>query len=489
MTKPIRVVIADDDEQIRAQVRKLVEATKQWKIVAEAATGRDAIGCVRQYRPELLLLDIEMPEMNGLQALKDIRQDHPYTRVVIVSGRTDQTSVRAAQKLGAQGYVAKRDLEEELLRAMDGVVAGGNLLSSGVSQERTMSTTKAHKTSATEKREATMTNDRHRDTAGMSASMVGRGHDQAARPETRLIRVLVVDDDPVVVKVLCGMLSKDSQINLIGSCGDVDTAVKLMEQQPPEIVLLDLGLPSTEPVRRPERGGWYVVDQLRRADSRVRVILCTLARGQKYVSEAWRKGIDGYVPKTVVDEELLQAIYTVHSGERYFSDSLGKFEPRCRGILAALSDTERDVFSLFVRDYSAKEIGEELHIEPGTVDTHKHNIRDKIGHQDGWKGVASEARKEEQTREAKQTHKANNTPKYSVLLSRLMELERKVFNQYVGRWDGRGYVGAMTNVETLAEAVHTPIGEVKYLMQEIRRKLNCHPDGWKGIAKDEGDID
>ncbi len=492
MTEPIRVVIADDDEQIRAQVRKLLQGQTHLQVVAEAATGQEAMTLVKRHLPQLLLLDIEMPGMNGLQALQRIRHDHPRTHVVIVSGQTDRTSVRTAQELGAQGYVAKRDLTDELILAIGAVIAGGSFLSHAVNKEKPMSTTRARETSAANTREAKMTNDQCRDTAGLVVSTLSGEQDQdnAASRETELIRVLVVDDESLVVKVLRDILTRDSRIHLAGSCEDVDTAVQLIRQQSPDIVLLDLGLPSSESVRSLERGGWYVVDKLRQADSRVRVILCTRARKRKDVTEAWRKEIEGYVPKTVVDEELVQAICTVHSGQRYFSGSLGKFGLKCRGALTKLTDTEQKVFFLFVRGLPTNEILEELCMGDKTFHTHMNHIRQKIGHQYGWKGIASEVRKEGKARKAQETGEGNDTLKYSELLSGLNEMERKVFDQYVGRWHHRGYVGGKTAPEDIAEALCIPVGEVKDLIGEVRYKLSPHQsDGWKGIARDEGDID
>lgn len=473
MAKTIRVVIADDDEQIRAQVRKLLEGQTRMQIVAEAATGQEAITLVKRHLPDLVLLDIEMPGMNGLQALKDIRQDFPHTRVVIVSGRTDRASVRATQELGAQGYVAKRDLTEELALALENVITGGSFLSHAVSQKKPMSTITARETSAANKLEAKMTNDQCRDTASLAVGTLSREQDNVAPRETGLIRVLVVDDEPFTVEVLCNMLRKNNQIHLVGSCEDVDTAVSLIQkQQPPDIVLLDLGLPSLQPERTHERGGWHVVKQLRRADSRVSVILCTRTRKQKDVSEAWRKGIDGYVPKTVVREELMQAIHTVYSGDSYFSPSLGERALRTGRQTGKLKPRQREVFYLFVRDLKTEQIMDEMGIGAEAIHTHMHHIRRKVGNQHGWEGVAKDARKDPE------------------LLDGLGELERKVFDQYVGRWDGRGYVGGKTDPENIAEALRIPVGEVKAIIGEIRHNLSPHhPDGWKGIAKDEGDID
>ncbi|HWF58730.1 MAG TPA: response regulator [Nitrospira sp.] len=486
MTEKIRMVIADDDEVVRTQIHKLVEGQKNISVVADALTGRDAIALVKKHQPAILLLDINMmPGMNGLQALQRVRQDHPDTYVLIVSALTDRESVEEARELGAHGYVAKRDLAKELMPAIETIISGRSFLSRAVSQERPASTITARVNRATEKPDDGMTNGRDLDAVDKHTSARSCEQSKAARLESGLIRVLMVDDDPVVVRALREMLAKDSQIHLVGSeedvCANMETAVELIKQHTPHIVVLDLNL------RGCGRGGWRVVKRRTQQYAQVRMILCTVDTDQSAVSEAWREGIEGYVPKMRL-RELMQAIHTVHSDKTYFSPSLGERVWRPSKETAKLSPREREVFYLFVRDLTTKQILDELGVGEGAVDTHKHNIRELIGHHDGWEGVANEARKEEKAREAKKTQKANNTPKYSVLVSGLMELERKLFDLYVGRWDGHCYVGGETRVENLAEVLKMPVGEVKALILEIRHKLNCHPDGWKGIARAEGDI-
>lgn len=479
MTKHFRVVIADDDETVRTQIRNLLEGQMNMNVVAEAATGRDAIALVKEHLPGILLLDITMPGMNGLQALKRIRHDHPQTKVVIVSQLSDQESVEEAQELGAHGYIAKRDLAEELNLAMKTVMGGHRFLSRTVSQERPVPTKTSKGTRATQKPDEGMTNSRDFDTGDKHTS--GGSCEQTKAPclETGLIRVLVVDDDPLVVQTLCEMMAKDSQIQLVGSdedvCKDVETAAELIRQQAPHVVLLDLQLLNRGRVHG--RGGWGVVKRRSEQYSQVRVILCTVETDQSVISESWREGIEGYVPKTRL-RELSQAIRTVHSGETYFSPSPGERVWRPSKETMKLSSKEREVFYLFVRDYSTKEIADQLCRDDNTVFTHIGKIRRKIGHQDGWEHFADAAPEEEEA------HKS------STVLSELTKGERKVLNQYVGKWDEKRkcYVDSKTHPETIAEALSIPVGEVKALMLEIRQKLNCHRDGWKGIARDEGDI-
>ena len=444
MTENIRIVIADDSQQARADVRALVECQNRMKVIADAGNGRDAIALVKKHLPDIILMDIDMPGIDGLQALERIRHDYPQTHVMIVSREIHRASVKEAQRLGARGYVAKRDLEEELILAIETVMSGHSFLSRAVSQSKAKresgaGSTKGHLAGVPDMQEA-------------KVAQVPEANDGIASGR---IRVLVVDDDPYVVRSICQTLTQDRKIHVVGLCENVETAMRLIEEQSLHIVLLDLGF------RRHERGGWEVVDRMQREHSHIQVILCTVATERADVSEARRKGIAGYVPKRVLNEEILQAILTVHSGETYFSPSLEKLISNPGRETRRLTEREDEVFRLFVRDLSTRAIADELGIGEDGVPTHKFNMRAKIGHQDGWIGLAREARRD------------------SALLSILTEMERKVFDLYIG---------GTTQVESIAKTLRISEGETKDFMREIRRKLNCHPDGWKGIAREEGDI-
>lgn len=130
----VRLVLADDHGLVRAGIRALVERLEDIEIVAEAADGREALRLVATYRPDVILMDIMMPNLNGLDAAARIARAFTHTRVVILSMNADEDSVLKALRAGAVGYVVKTADPVELELAIRGAARGDKTLSSAVSQ-------------------------------------------------------------------------------------------------------------------------------------------------------------------------------------------------------------------------------------------------------------------------------------------------------------------------------------------------------------------
>jgi two-component system response regulator NreC len=128
MTKPIRVFIADDHAVLRAGLRLLLGAEPDIEVVGEAASAAEALQGVRTLQPDVTLLDISMPEANGLQALQWIMSEAPGTRVVMLTMHDDESYLREALSAGAAGYTLKQAADTELLSAVRAVYAGGTYL-------------------------------------------------------------------------------------------------------------------------------------------------------------------------------------------------------------------------------------------------------------------------------------------------------------------------------------------------------------------------
>ena len=130
----IRVVLVDDHHLVRQGIRALLEKAHDIEVVGEAADGREAVELVERMAPDVLVLDIAMPRLDGIQALGLVRALDVATQVVILSMYSDATLVRQALRNGARGYLLKRSVTEELLLAIRAAHRGGIYLSPSISQ-------------------------------------------------------------------------------------------------------------------------------------------------------------------------------------------------------------------------------------------------------------------------------------------------------------------------------------------------------------------
>jgi DNA-binding NarL/FixJ family response regulator len=128
------VLLADDHTLVRAGMRALVEGFGGFRVVAEAGDGREAVRLARQTAPDIALIDVGMPGLNGLDATALIRRDSPQTQILILSMHTSENYVLEALRAGAAGYVVKDAAVGELERAMRAVLCGERWLSPLVSR-------------------------------------------------------------------------------------------------------------------------------------------------------------------------------------------------------------------------------------------------------------------------------------------------------------------------------------------------------------------
>ncbi|MBI5015037.1 MAG: response regulator transcription factor [Deltaproteobacteria bacterium] len=133
--KKSRVVIVDDHAIIRDGLRAILTGGLGLEVVAEAADGRDAVRSVMEHAPELVLLDLNMPRMSGLDAIKEIKRCCPNTKVLVLTAHQDEEHVFASLQAGADGYVLKDASAAELLLAAKGVLAGKTCLGPEISKQ------------------------------------------------------------------------------------------------------------------------------------------------------------------------------------------------------------------------------------------------------------------------------------------------------------------------------------------------------------------
>jgi DNA-binding NarL/FixJ family response regulator len=126
-------LIADDHGLVRAGIRALLEKQSKMEVVDEARNGREALALATRHRPDVVLMDISMPELNGLEVVRQLARDIPQVRCIILSMHADEEHVWQALKAGAAGYLVKGGSLAELELAITSVAQGETYLSPGVS--------------------------------------------------------------------------------------------------------------------------------------------------------------------------------------------------------------------------------------------------------------------------------------------------------------------------------------------------------------------
>jgi DNA-binding NarL/FixJ family response regulator len=130
----IRIVLADDHVIIRSGLRLLLEQQPDFKVVGEAGDGREAVELISRHKPEVAILDIGMPELNGIEATRQITAAESRTQVVILSMHSDEGYVLRALKAGARAYILKNSAEADLIRAVRAVADGKSFFSPVISK-------------------------------------------------------------------------------------------------------------------------------------------------------------------------------------------------------------------------------------------------------------------------------------------------------------------------------------------------------------------
>jgi len=128
----LSVLIADDHPVFRDGIRALLEATPNTQVVGEAATGTEVISLAEQLKPDLILMDVQMPGLNGIEATRQIVEAQPGVRVLMVTMFEDDASVFTAMRAGALGYMLKDATKEQIRRAIQAVGNGEAIFSKGI---------------------------------------------------------------------------------------------------------------------------------------------------------------------------------------------------------------------------------------------------------------------------------------------------------------------------------------------------------------------
>jgi DNA-binding NarL/FixJ family response regulator len=184
------------------------------------------------------------------------------------------------------------------------------------------------------------------------------------------IKVLAVDDHPLVRKGIASILANETDMQLVGEAGNGREAVDLFRQHHPDVVLMDL--------RMPDMDGVQATQAIRKDYPEARIIALTSYDGDQDIYRALEAGVRGYMLKETVHTDVLRAIRTVHSGKRLMpqevAERLSEYFPQ-----VALTPREVEVLGHVARGLANKEIADQLGTASGTVKMHIQNILEKLG--------------------------------------------------------------------------------------------------------------
>ena len=134
--KAIKVLLADDHTVVRQGLHSLLDVERDVDVVGEAETGRQAVQLTRKLQPDVVVMDIAMPLLNGLEATRQILKDFPDSKVIILSAHNDDAYVEQVMKLGAAGFLLKQDSSHDLAMAIHGVLNGNKYFSPAIVKRR-----------------------------------------------------------------------------------------------------------------------------------------------------------------------------------------------------------------------------------------------------------------------------------------------------------------------------------------------------------------
>lgn len=190
------------------------------------------------------------------------------------------------------------------------------------------------------------------------------------------IKLLLVDDHPVVRKGISSCLARHPHLNVVGEAADGQEALRKARELKPDLILMDIDMP--------EMNGLMVTEMLKKESPDIKVLILSMHNSTEYVMRIVQSGARGYVLKEAATEELVRAIETVNGGEAFFSPDVARMALNqfvrggAEGADTHLTTREREVLILIAEGLSNKEIASKLGVGVRTVETHRERIMRKL---------------------------------------------------------------------------------------------------------------
>jgi DNA-binding NarL/FixJ family response regulator len=334
-------MLVDDHPMWRQTLRKVLEGSRVGKVVAEAETGEEAVREAKKSKPEVVVMDVALPEMNGIEATRRVLEASPETKVLVLSASEERSDVVAAIRAGASGFLPKTAIPTELSEAVRRLDRGELVLPPAI--------------------------------ADIVMEELRGGEPQP------VLRVILADPSALFRDGLGRMLSEHG-FDVVARVGEADELLAVVSSDPPDVVVTDARLPSRS---APE--GTDIAGELKRTNPAIGVLLLSqdidVQGGSRLVSEA-PEGV-GYLLKDRVTDvaQLAESIRRVADGESVLDPEVaGRLvRPRKeRDPLDDLTPREREVLGLMAEGRSNQAISERLFLSGKAVEGHVRNIFSKL---------------------------------------------------------------------------------------------------------------
>ena len=199
-----------------------------------------------------------------------------------------------------------------------------------------------------------------------------------------MIRIIIVDDHEIVVDGIKAMLSKEEEISVVGTADNGKRVIPLLKEKEVDVAVLDISMP--------EMDGMELTKYIKQNYQQIKILILSMHNNSSHIRRVIELGADGYILKNKGKEELVNAIYAICNGEKYFkgevSDNLiTSMQSNYTNGPIKLTRKEKEVLKLVANGMSTKQIAKELFIANSTVEKHKRNLIDKTGVKGSSKGL------------------------------------------------------------------------------------------------------
>jgi two-component system nitrate/nitrite response regulator NarL len=337
-SKVQRIVIIDDHPLLRKGLQQLADLSPGVAIIGETDNGEQGLALVQALHPDLVLLDLNMPGMNGLETLNALKQLEPAPKVVILTVSDAQEDVVAALHGGADGYLLKDMDPEELLHRLCEMEDGEPILSPKIAEH-------------------------------LGESL-----------HVEVQRIVIIDDHPLLRKGLQQLADLSPELDIIGEADSGEQGLAMVHELQPDLVLLDLNMPGMN--------GLEALNALKQLEPTPRVAILTVSNAQEDVVAALRGGADGYLLKDMDPEELLNKLHELAEGRLVMSPNIAEclalsLRAENQGVQESgakeLTEREREILIHISRGESNKLIARKLNIAETTVKVHVKHLLKKLG--------------------------------------------------------------------------------------------------------------